>query len=58
MRFGGKVEPFVGIFSAVSAGFIYMLVVKELIFRNIKQLKIKDTLIIILGSVIAGMALM
>ena len=58
VRFGQKVQPFVGIFSAVSSGFIYMLVVKELIFRNIKQLKIKDTLIIILGSVLAGMALM
>ncbi|WBW98479.1 hypothetical protein [Oceanirhabdus sp. W0125-5] len=58
VKFGGKVRPYVGVFSAISSGFIYMLVVKELIFRNIKQLKIKDTLIIILGSVITGMALM
>lgn len=58
VAFGGKVSGAVGILSAAAAGFICMLVVKELIFRNNKQLKIEESLIIILGSAIVAVILL
>lgn len=54
---GGKIDEAIGIMSATAAGFIFMLVIEELIFKGNKQLKIHETLIIILGSVTVALIL-